>query len=196
MTRQGVEHHRRGAHLARRRIAGDVRGADVDNVQQVSVYRGLALPDVDDGVADKAALYGLLERVVVGDGAARGVDEDGGATELAEEGAVGEVVCGVLALACQRGVEGDDVGLAGDVVEGAPAVAAIAALTGRVAQQHAHTQSLGPLLHESSDVAYTHYTKHILVDGTVYQLRDGGKDVLRDGRGVAAWGVDGSDAVA
>lgn len=109
---EGGEHHGGAALLAFAAVAGDVGCGDEAFVQQGQGNARLVLPAVQAEVAMPAQQGG-----VVGNGATGGVEQQTATLQAVEEALIAQVPRGPLAVARQRGVEGDDVAEALQLIE-------------------------------------------------------------------------------
>ena len=124
---------------------------------------------------------------------ARGVYENGAGFHQAEQPAVGHVA----RRSVERRVEGEDVGLAGHLLQ-RPESAPLALLARRVAADDAESPPFGIRFHERSDVSHAHDSQRAL--GGLPALRAGEvderrADPLQYAPGVAARGRRDFDAV-
>ena len=115
---QRVEHHVVSSHFAVGRVACYVWCGDVCLVEQFGVYVRFVLPCVYYGVAHYAFVHCLKQCILVHNASAAGVHHrDALSAKPHEETAVGKMHGGMLSVACQWHVEGDDICLAPYCVE-------------------------------------------------------------------------------
>ena len=180
--------HCRGVGLALLGVARDVGCGEQRVFQQRRIEVRFVLPDVERP-AETAPEQGLA----VDHLPARGVYEDGAGFHQAEQPAVGHVA----RRSVERRVEGEDVGLAGHLLQ-RPESAPLALLARRVAADDAESPPFGIRFHERSDVSHAHDSQRAL--GGLPALRAGEvderrADPLQYAPGVAARGRRDFDAV-
>ena len=169
-------------------VARDVGCGEQRVFQQRRIEVRFVLPDVERP-AETAPEQGLA----VDHLPARGVYEDGAGFHQAEQPAVGHVA----RRSVERRVEGEDVGLAGHLLQ-RPESAPLALLARRVAADDAESPPFGIRFHERSDVSHAHDSQRAL--GGLPALRAGEvderrADPLQYAPGVAARGRRDFDAV-
>ena len=192
---QLIQDHARCTHLALKAVTGNVRGGNDCPLEQAAADNGLSLPGIHNGHVHAVAVNSLDESGCIHNRAAGGVDKYGSPLKLAKEGTVSKMVCCILTGPCQRRVHGYDIAGGCKLVKGVPLVAPLGALTGRVAEHHVHIQAACPLLNNPADMSNAHNTYFILRYRPVGQMSQGRQHILGNGRGIAARGVGGLDAV-
>ena len=90
--------HYHARDLAVQRIARDMRGADIDHLQQLGVNIRLALPDIEHNSSQLLGSHCGLQSAGVNHPAARGIDKHTSGLERSEEILVGQVIGFVLSL--------------------------------------------------------------------------------------------------
>ncbi len=142
------------AQLAIQAVAGNVRRAQRDLLQQGQVDGGLAFPDIQHHAEIIALRQYLVQRGIVCHGTACGVDEHRALPELAECGFIEQVTGRVIAGACQRHVHGHHVRpqrrLQIDEI-----IIDAGCLQRRIVHQAAHAQRRQALAHAGTDIAAT-----------------------------------------
>ena len=183
----GPQCHAGGVALAVGGVSGYVRRGYECLAQQLLVDAGLALPGVDDHLAHQPFAVGAQQCLLVHHSAPCGIDDEGLAPERGEEGLVGQVHGGVGPLGCQRGVEGDDVALLGNLLQRDKSLSRDGAgfLQRRVVEQYAAANGLHGLAHGLAHVAVADYADGGCRGG-VGGLQYCVPHILRHGGGVAA----------
>ena len=180
--------HGRGVGLALLGIARDVGRGEQCVFQQRRIRVRLVLPDVE-----RPAETASEQSLAVDHLPARGVYEDGAGFHPAEQAAAGHVA----RRGVERRVEGEDVGLAGHLLQ-RPEPAPLALLARRVAADDAESPPFSIRFHERPDVPHAHDPQRAF--GGLPSLRAGEvnecrADPLQHAPGIAARGRRDFDAV-
>lgn len=108
---------------------------DVGTGEEVGIDVWFAFPGVDDCMADGAVGQCCFQCRFIDHTSSAGVDDDWAAQKVVEETGVGQMVCGMAACACEWCVEGDDVGLLTDGLDGGEAWTGVVGMMGRLTDE-------------------------------------------------------------
>ena len=159
---------------------------------------GLVFEDVEDEAGEDAGGPGLSEGGFVDDFATGGVEEKGAGFELGEGLVVDEVEGGVGSIGDEGDMEGEDVGVGEEVIEGL--VNGVAGLVeeGGIVEEGDETEGLGEVGDAASDVAGADDSDGIPGEGELVGIgvvKEGGDDVFGDAVGVASGSAGPGDAL-
>ena len=146
------------------------RADDVGETEQRAVLGRLHLEHVEGGAADMAGLEGRGQRALVDQAAARAVDDAHALLGLGKRCRVDDVA----GLVGERGVQGDEIGAAQQVVELHLLHAQLHGALGRqegIEGDHLHLQADGAVGDDGADVAAADHAQRLGVELDAQELR-------------------------
>ena len=190
----GLDGESRAVLLALQGITSDVRGGDIHHLHQFQVDVRLVVPGVDGYGTEPRD--GPFEGGFVHQLSAGRVDEDGVVLHLGEETLVHHIAGALV----ERGVQGDDVRLLEQLVEGTEfaVLVALGRFARRVAKQYLEAQVTGQALHLLPHIADPDDAEAFAFDFDGFaggHSVKGGEYILHHAAGVAAGSAVYLDAV-